>query len=213
MTASPDVPLPAASPAPAIDACFGRPPLVPGDDPSAYEALLGRVCAAVRPRDVIEEAWVRDVVDLLWDAVRLRRLRAALMTACADEGLQKLLTGLDYRADTYGLSRRWAARDLAAVGQVDTILNGAGLGLEHVMARTLRQTIGEVERIDRMIASAEVRRVAILREIERYRGAFGATLRRAAQEADVQEADFEDVPPIAPAGAAAPDARPAAAVA
>ena len=43
------------------------------------------------PRDPLEQAWVRDVVDLIWDAVRLRRLKAALLTACAADGMQKVL--------------------------------------------------------------------------------------------------------------------------
>jgi hypothetical protein len=201
MPQSPDLPLPSAAPLPAIVECLGRPPLVPGDNSAAYDTLLARVTGTVRPRDVLEEAWVRDVVDLLWEAVRLRRFKAALMTACADEGLQKLLTGLDVRGSTYELARRWAARALDAVGQVDAVLNGAGLGIEHVMARTLRQTIGEVERIDRMIASAEARRATTLREIERYRRPFGAAVRRAAQEADVEDAEFEDMPPPAAAPA------------
>ena len=204
MPQSSDLSSPTPSPLPAIVECLGRPPLIPGDDAAGYDTLLARVSGAVRPRNVIEEAWVRDVVDLLWEAVRLRRLKAALMTACADMGLQKLLTGLDVPGDTYELARRWAARELEAAGRVDAILNAAGLGMEHVMARTLRQNIAEIERIERMIASLEARRAAALREIERYRGAFGADLRHAAQEAEtVEDAEFEDVPASAPAAAPA----------
>jgi hypothetical protein len=137
---------------------------------------------------------------LVWEAVRLRRLRAALMTACANEGMQKLLAGLDVR-ESYDLSKRWAARELDAVGQVDAVLAAAGLTIDHVMAQTLRLRIGEVERIDRMIASAEARRSAALREIAHHREHFAASRQRAAEGAEnIDDAEFEVVaPPIAQA--------------
>ena len=210
----PDLSPPSAPPPPTIAECFGRPPLIPDDDTSAYDTLLARVSAAVRPRDVIEEGWTREVVDLLWEAVRLRRLKAALMTACADMGLQSLLDGLKVHGDSTELARRWAARELDAVGRVDAILDAAGLGMEHVMAQTLCQNIGEIERIERMIASLELRRAAALREIAGYRRQFAADLRRAAQDAEtVEDAKLAGVPPTLPAAAAAPGQRSAEAVA
>jgi hypothetical protein len=41
--------------------------------------------------------------------------------------------------------------------------------MEHVIAETLADRIDDIERIDRMIASAEQRRSAMLREIDRHR--------------------------------------------
>jgi hypothetical protein len=205
MPPSTDFHVPSTAPLPATFDLLGRAPLIPGDNTSGYDTLLARISGAVRPADVLEQAWVRDVVDLLWEAVRLRRLKAALMTACADQGMQKLLAGLDVE-DSYDLSKRWAARELEAVGEVEAILAAAGLTIDHVMAQTLRLRIAEVERIDRMIASAEARRAAALREVAYHREHFAAGLRRAAQEtenigaANIQDAEFEVVaPPIAQA--------------
>jgi hypothetical protein len=182
---------PAASPPQASLTFLGRAPLIPGDDSSGYDTLLARVSGAVRPGDLLEEAWVRDVVDLIWEAVRLRRLKAALMTACADEGMQKVLAGLGVDLPIH-LSKRWAARELDAVGKVDALLAAAGLGMDHVMAQTLRTRIAEIERIDRMIASAEARRAATLREIAHHRERFAASLRGAAKDA-IEDAEFEVV--------------------
>ena len=202
MSASADLPTSSVSP-PVSLAGLSRPPLIPGDDTAGYEALLAGIAAAVRPRDVIEHGWVREVADLLFERGRLRRLKAALMTACADEGMSKLLRGLG-EPNFFTLSKRWAARELMAVGQVEAILDAAGLGIDHVMAQTLRVTIAESERIERMIGSVEARRAAILREIEHYRAHFGADLRRAAADAaTIQDAEFEVIaPPVAPAPAA-----------
>jgi hypothetical protein len=43
-----------------------RPPLLlEGEDAPAYAALNERIRDAVVPKDIIEEIWVRDVVDLV----------------------------------------------------------------------------------------------------------------------------------------------------
>jgi hypothetical protein len=205
-----DLTTPSASPPPATFDVIGRAPLIPGDDSSGYDTLLSRVSAAVRPGDVIEEAWVRDVVDLIWEAVRLRRLKAALLTACADRGLRDVLTGINVTGNTaFALAGPWAAREPAAVEKVDAILAAAGLGIDHVMAHTLRRYIDQIERIDRMIASAEARRSAALRDIAHHREHLAASLRAAANEA-ITDAEFEVVSPAAPAAAPATEQRPAA---
>ncbi|HEY1545653.1 MAG TPA: hypothetical protein VGG01_24890 [Xanthobacteraceae bacterium] len=192
--------LPAPSCAALPDLAFlGALPLIPGDDAAGYDTLLARMTADVRPGNVIEEAWTRDVADLVWEALRLRRLKAALLTACADQGMQKLLYSLDVHGNTFELSRRWAARELQAVAEVDAVLAAAGLGINHVMARTLAVGIAEIERIDRMTASAEARRAAALREIGHHRehAPFRARLGEAAA-AQIADAEFVEV--AAPAG-------------
>src|SRR5215472_7156719 len=73
---------------------FGPAPLIEGEDAAGYDELLLRVSAAVRPADIFEEIWVRDIVDLVWEAFRLRRLKACLMTTVAHHGLRKILEPL-----------------------------------------------------------------------------------------------------------------------
>ena len=86
--------LPAVTPPAPHRALFGPLLVLEGEDAAAYDALLERVAGAVDPADVLEEIWVRDVVDLAWDALRLRRLKASLMTAASHEGLESVLTPL-----------------------------------------------------------------------------------------------------------------------
>ena len=57
------------------------------------------------------------------------------------------------------------------------------------MAKVLTEKIDQIERFDRLIAIAETRRNASLREIDRRRAALGAALRRTVQEAE--DAEFE----------------------
>jgi hypothetical protein len=195
---------PAAPPAPTRMPCralLGPRPLIHGEDGTSYDVILERISADVAPADFVEEIWVRNVVDLVWESIRLRRLKSQLLHAAAHEGLERVLTPLLgwQRADQ--LSRTWASGDEQALCEVERLLSRAGLNIDAVMARTLAARIDDVERIDRMVIVAEARRDAVLREIRSRRLAFGQALRRAGEAIDAEFEDVaEDLAP-APAGA------------
>jgi hypothetical protein len=182
-------------------ALLGPRPLIAGEDGADYDDIQERLLADVAPSDFVEEIWARNVADLVWDSIRLRRLKSQLMRAVAHEGLEKVLEPLMEWHPAHLLSRKWAFGDEAAIAKVEAALARADLTIDAVMARTLSERIDDFDRIDRMITAAESRRDAILREIGNRRGAFREALRRAA-EAAVVEAEFEDVAPSAPQGAA-----------
>jgi hypothetical protein len=52
--------------------------------------LLARVTETLKPADVLEHIWLRDIVDLSWEVFRLRRLKVELMSAAAWEGVAKV---------------------------------------------------------------------------------------------------------------------------
>ena len=56
-------------------AFFGPPPLLEGEDAALYDDLVGRMCAAVKPVDIIDELYIADLVTLEWDIMRGRRLK------------------------------------------------------------------------------------------------------------------------------------------
>jgi hypothetical protein len=173
---------------------FGPAPLIPGEDPEAYKALQTRVAAAVAPKDVLEEIWVRDVVDLVWETLRLRRLKAAFLSSAAYEGLAIVLRPLktDFtRCIGGGLSERWARGEPEAKKTVNGHLASAGLSIDDVMAQTVALKLEAIERIDRMLASAEGRRDAALRELTRHRETLAVAVRRATEKID--DAEFEEI--------------------
>jgi hypothetical protein len=167
---------------------FGPAPLTEGEDAAAYDELLLRISAAVRPHDIFEEIWVRDIVDLVWEAFRLRRLKAGLMTAGARFALAQALAPVVGREQADGLARSWGAREPGAVAAVEEQLAAAGIGLDGVAAQGLCRRLDFIERVDRMIMAAEARRNAALREIDRYRATLGRQLRQAVLKAEAQEA-------------------------
>jgi hypothetical protein len=172
---------------------FGPPPLIAGEDLAQYEAMRDQISAAVGPLDFLEEIWVNDVVSLVWETRRLRRLGAALLPAAAPEGVHHILKWLLDPFTGQKVAIDWASRKPRAVATVDAALAAAGLTMDAVMAQTLALKIDEIDRIGRMIAGAEARRNIALREIDKHRATLGAALRQAADE--VQDAEFKEIPP------------------
>jgi hypothetical protein len=78
---------------------LGPASLIKGENPNQYGALLSEVARTVKPADIMEWLWVKDIVDLTWDILRYRRLKA--------NGIQKTgleATCLDYASACSGLA-------------------------------------------------------------------------------------------------------------
>lgn len=177
---------------PEIRRLLGPPALHDGESEEDYNHLHERLRSAVLPADVIEELWVRDVADLAWEALRLRRLKAKLMDGAAAAGLERVLTDLvpDYFVRET-LLKAWVHREAAARRQVDSLLAKAGLDRGTIEAQTLSARLNAFERIDRLIMLSEARRNAALREIDRHRDAVARRLREAM--ADIEDVEFQEV--------------------
>jgi hypothetical protein len=182
-------------------------PLLPGEQEAEYATLAARIVAAAQPRDAIEDLLTRDVVDLSWEILRLRRLKAGLLRGAIGNGISVVMDGLGYdKRKGYGsaseLAANWAAGRKTARKEVAALLQRAQLTMEDVMAGTLETNLDAFERFDRMLASSEARRNNALREIDRHRAVFGAAIRQAIN--DVQDAEFLDVETGAAGGGMSP---------
>jgi hypothetical protein len=76
---------------------FGQPLLLEGEDRAAYNELLARVWAAIKPADILDEMFTDEVVSLEWEVLRWRRLKFSLIRARATKALEEFLRKeLDY---------------------------------------------------------------------------------------------------------------------
>ena len=66
--------------------------------------------------------------------------------------------------------------------QVEDLLAKHGLSQDVIFAQAFSTHLNDLDRLERMIASAETRRTHVLREIERRRSSFGARLRGASDQ-------------------------------
>jgi hypothetical protein len=71
---------------------FGRPPVLEGEDVAAYDELCGRLYAAVKPADVIDEMYLDDIATLEWEALRWRRLKSSIIGMLRTKTLKDFLT-------------------------------------------------------------------------------------------------------------------------
>jgi hypothetical protein len=172
-------------------ATLGPPPLIDGEDSAAYNQLHGGIMAAVKPKDFLEGIWLRDVVDLSWEVLRLRRLKAKLLTTCTAAKVWGYLKDLCGASQAQKLSGELG--DPTVVARVNELLSDTGLTVESVMAEVFLDVSEAIERIDRMMMNAETRRNNALHELERHRSTLAQALRRATD--DVMDAEFEDVSP------------------
>ena len=172
--------------------CFGPPPLLVDEDSAAYDSLLAHVSEAVKPSDVLEEIWVRDVVDLTWEVLRLRRLKASLLNANLVEGMKHVLrVVLGDREVAESTADAWAMDERPAAAKVEKLLDSGVLSMDAVIAETFALKINDLERIDRMIMMGEARRNAALREVDRHRSTLAQALRKKID--DIEDAEFQEI--------------------
>ena len=182
---------------------FGPPQLIDGEDARAYEELYERVCSSLEPADIFEEIFVRDFVDLMWEVLRWRRLKASLMAASAFKGLQKVLDPYSFEGDhDLVLVEGWAGREPNAIAQVNCILKSAGLTVDAVMAQTLCENLESIRTMEAMIVMAERRRNDVLCQIERHRVTLAHRTRQAVQQLDGEDCQIVNSNPTQPKSAA-----------
>jgi hypothetical protein len=140
---------------------FGPPPLLAGEDVDAYNELFRRVWEAVRPVDVIDEMLVADVVPLEWEVLRWRRFKAGLLRRRELRMIREFLNDLELEYYLYGehfendlrqvlqdnldedqgehvaqtLAHDFAHNKSEAVGEVNKILDRAGLDVDEILSR------------------------------------------------------------------------------
>jgi hypothetical protein len=144
---------------------LGPPPLVPGDDGNRYQRFLAAIVAEVKPTDILECIWVRDVIDLQWEILRYRKAKAQLFESAIAHAADNALDG----------------------GFPSDIIQGNPSSLQAVGF-----TINDLRRLDLMVMSKEARRDNAYREIEHRREVFARKLRRAVDRLESVNADRSD---------------------
>ena len=163
---------------------LGPPPLLPSESLGDYEDLKARLRAKIAPQDVLEEIWLRDILDLQWEVLRMRRLKSRLLGNSSPIGLESLLHRRVNYLDKDKLVEGWGRGDKESIKEVEAILKSRGLNLDDVDAHSLLKRLEPLESIDRMISQAEARRNNALREVERSREAAARRLRVALSDED-----------------------------
>jgi len=146
-------------------------PLIEGESETKFRELLAGVAQSLKPQDVIEDIWVRNIVDVQWEMQRLRQLKTSFLKSRAHAGLQRVLQELGVE-DAEDLARRWARGYENAKTKVDQILRRAKLTLDAANAEVLVEHVQTLGHIEFMLANFEDRRDDILEQLERRRASW-----------------------------------------
>jgi hypothetical protein len=201
---------------------FGPPPVLNSDDIKIHDAILCGLAQAVRPRDFFEWMYLHDLADVSYQIQWLRRLKVALIRQSHKENLQRFATNvtagaalekqrLRDRAD-----REAETKLKAEIDKIDTKTQAKLKSLEDAEDGPVDEAglfvswIGCYERAERLLATAEMRRSAILKELDDHRQGLGQRLRHACDE--IIDGDFDEVVVPAQEGSVPPAPTPNAVV-
>src|SRR5262249_49073104 len=171
---------------------FGASPLLEGEDAAAYDELAARLCSAVQPTDFIEEFWARDLADASWNILRLRRVQAAFLSAqvsdAASDAANTEATSLAkaeaeqmkgsekeemerFLDDDSLSSEELVAQNPRANEKFQELWASAmsNLDMDIIEAKIMLCQFDKIEQIENLIAIAERRFDAIIREMDRRR--------------------------------------------
>ena len=81
----------------------------------------------------------------------------------------------------------YGRRESGAIALIDDLLAKAGMTIDALIVPHLKWQLEYFERVDRLTTTAETRRNASLREIDRRRSALGEKLRQSMQEIEQRE--------------------------
>jgi hypothetical protein len=95
---------------------FGQPQVLEGEDVAAYEELLARICAAIKPADIIDEMFIADVMSSEWVELARRVAETQIDLRRVRYARQKLLS--DALGDRYYDSRENALRKLRFISSL-----------------------------------------------------------------------------------------------
>jgi hypothetical protein len=169
----------------ASSALMATAPLLITESRDEFNLIREALNDQIKPRGIIEQMYVEDIAHLVWEILRLRRSKAAIINSAFRAALTGVVTqlllkpgGLEYAVhdDAEKLAYEWFS-DPNVKKQIAGLLREFDLDETAIEAEAFRRSADDLERIDRLMASSEARRDKALVCIAQYRGDFGALLR------------------------------------
>jgi hypothetical protein len=155
---------------------FGEPPLLLREDDGAYYTMMEHFAKIVGPTDTIDWFWIKDLTDIMWEIRRMRRLKAVFIETRRDfahKAAKRCDDAFQYAMWQAAGSKVYDDDDpeepeVVPVPVPDSEKDTAGL---------IMNAMEETQRVDRLIASLEMRFNRTLREIDRRRAGLARRLR------------------------------------
>lgn len=175
-------------------------PLIGEEKAEDYRKLLAAIVQAAKPSDAIDWLYVKDVVDITWDIRRERAIKTAILQEAQKEIVLDLLktTRKDWDSLDAHVHRIFYVRNEVKQWheneEARKIINGRLTERGHspsvVLAKAYEKVGAQLDNVERRIASYELRKITVLREIERRNERLARRLQNAASE--IIEAEYSE---------------------
>jgi hypothetical protein len=168
-----------------IIAILGSPPVLSTENRKAYEQLAVELALELKPRNTVEWLLLCDLADVSWGIVRLQRATANILNISTKEalagifidvlpGYRRSLTieGTQAQLKQFHQAEKWADDWFEGPEQrqrVKAELSKYGLELAAITAQAFIARGAELERLDRMLMNAVLKRTAIMRTFTEHR--------------------------------------------
>jgi hypothetical protein len=177
---------------------FADPPLIGQEKREDYDLCSSAIIAATNPSDGIAWLYTLDLINLTWEIMRERKIKADIVKSSETDVVALALKAINAKhsfrlnadIENSDKARRWAT-DATSRQRYDKELADGGFTDSEIIAQAYIRGAGNIDAIDRRIASYELRRMATLRALELHNENL---VRRLTPKAHaVIEAEFSDV--------------------
>lgn len=171
-----------------------EPRLLPSESQAHFEMMRDALVAELKPRCVIEEMWVGEIVHGEWEMRRLRGFKDLIVTSARGLALKNLLSivlNASGAADIDDLAER-SVTNKAVRDQVTNILRKHGMSEASIDAEAFRHCLFELGEINRRLAELSSRRDKNLQLLEDYRAGLARPTHPAKSTAVMTSGDNGD---------------------
>lgn len=151
-----------------VEKSLGLPPLLPEENIEEFDNLVDLLIEDIKPEGPIAYIYVRDFAIYTYEILRYRRHRNLLIELTRPEAVESLMTReVSIALKTTVVEPIWRHMAMTSANRVKSALSDTSLEANIIDAKSLSLSIDQIEKIERMIASAEARRMTLIREIDR----------------------------------------------
>ena len=166
------------------------PPLLITESQDRFASLYAELEQDIQPKGPIERTYVFDIANITWDIERYRRYKTVIINNSWIAALQGILEQIlcrqnfdgedDHEETAEALAHGWFENKRVKT-QVANMLRQFQLDESAIEAEAFRLMSSDIDRMDRMLTLAEVRRDKALRNIAEYRDSLSLQLRQTSE--------------------------------
>ena len=173
-------------PDPAAAAMLPNTPLLITETADEFDRICAALSHEIRPNGIIEQMYVADIAQLVWEILRLRRCKALVINLAFRAALEELAAQLlrdpgksryDVKGQAEELAEAWFSKD-SERQKMAQLLNYFHLDESAIEAEAIRRSAADIELLDKLLASLESRRDKALRCVATYRDSLAKQIRQ-----------------------------------